>query len=271
MAADALAVYEQDMQDVAVSPMDAAPMMTDVLPAFPPTLVAQAPAMFPPMLQSDPLFMVKAEQPDDLVSPMQLLPEDPALAYMNVPMESAPMEAVESASLDALAVAAYSADIAAGVAPFALVPQTDAAMALELSPTTLSTPSPPLPVLAASQPLAVSSLSLEISPASIQAPSPPFSVVPSSLEAALIPPAPFTGPPRNTNSVSPVPLSNASSQSPVSIPTPYSASASQSPTATTAASQPAIALPPAEAENIVIKDEVPIAKQKKEVADLLNA
>ncbi|RXW17340.1 hypothetical protein EST38_g8524 [Candolleomyces aberdarensis] len=262
MAADAWLYMSRTCRVSRSSPMDASLMLTDV---FPPPLVAQPSALFPPLLQSDPLFMVKAEQPDDLVSPMQLLPEDPALAYMNVPMESSPMEAVEaSVSLDSLL---YPPDIASGAPSFALAPPTDTLMSLEITPTTLSTPSPPLPVLAASQPLAVSGLSLELSSASIQAPSPPFSVVPSSLEAALIPTASFTSPQRASSSVSPVPISNASSQSPA----PYSTSASQSPTATTAASQPAMALPPAEAENILIKDEVPIAKQKKEVANLLNA
>ncbi|KAJ3544077.1 hypothetical protein NMY22_g2918 [Coprinellus aureogranulatus] len=260
MASDAAAAFEQEMQDVTVA---------FLRPSFhnPP------PALFPPPLlppvQSDPSFLVKPEQSEGYAAPMQLL-TDPTLSYMNVTMDASPMEAVEpSGSLEALAADyAAAAEIAAvnsaTAASFALPSQPDATMSLEISPAALSTPSPPLPIMTgAMQPLT----------STLQGPSPPFNLLPgsSSLDGALIPTAPLTSPPRASSSVSPVPLTTHASHSPVSIPTPYASSASQSPTATsTSASQP-IVLPPAEAENIVIKDEVPIAKQKKEVASLLNA
>ncbi|KAF6763922.1 hypothetical protein DFP72DRAFT_873762 [Ephemerocybe angulata] len=255
MASDAAAAFEQDMQDVSVGIMDAAAMMPDMVPSFPPGL----PVLFPPpLLTTDPAYLVKAEQTDDLSLQMQLLPDHPSLGFMNVQIESSPMESVEeSASLETM-VANYRAGVeaanAAAAASFSLPPQLDTPMAIEVPPSALSTPSPPLPGLAVAQPLA----------ATLQTPSPPFSVVSSSLEAALIPTVPLTSPPRSTASQAHIHLP--------SIPTPYASSSSQSPTSTTLASQhPLIHLPPAEAEQIVIKDEIPIAKQKKEVASLLNA
>lgn len=265
MASDATAAFEQDMQDVTVGIMDAASMMPDMVPSFPPPLIHNPPpALFPPTLQADPSFLVKAEQAEEFASSMQLL-TDPTLSYMNMnmSMDASPMESVEpGGSLEALA-ADYAAAVvnSATAASFVLLPQPDTTMSLEIPSAHLSSTSPPLPILAGTvQPLT----------STLQAPPPSFNLG-SSLDGALIPTIPLTSPPRAPNSVSPVSLSTQASQSPVSTPTPYASSASQSPTATTASASQPLVLPPAEAENIVIKDEVPIAKQKKEVANLLNA
>jgi hypothetical protein len=271
MASDAAVAFEQDMQDVTVGIIDAASMMPDMVPSFPPSLVHNPPpTLFPPPLlpgvQTDPSYLVKAEQAEGFAASMQLL-DDPTLAYMNVPMDASPMESVEpSGSLATLAADYAAAEMAAvnsaAAASFSLPSQPDSTMALEIPQTALSTPSPPLPILAgAAQPLT----------STIQAPSPPFNLGgSSSLVGALIPSAPLTSPSRISNSVSPVSLTAQPAHSPGSMPTPYVSSASQSPTATSAAASQLV-LPPAEAENIVIKDEVPIARQKKEVANLLNA
>ena len=262
------------MQDVAVAIMDAHPMMSNMMSDFTPPLAHQDPStLYPPsqLLPDGSVYMVKAEQPEELVAPVQSLPDHPSLGFMNVQMESSPMESVEmSAPLSSL-VASYDADIAAVAAaaaqgtavggPFALVSPTDTTMGLEIPPAALSTASAPLSAI----PLA----------GVVQAPSPPFPVAGSSLDPALLPsaqPHAHPSPPHLPSSSSTQSLSTTSSLSPVPIPVPFIPSVSQSPAApTVAAPTHTTILPPAEAEKVVIKDEIPIGQQKKEVANLLKA
>lgn len=264
MASVATNVFEQDMQDVVASDiLNTASMMPTMVPNFPPAHLAGPTPLFANQRPVDPSYIVKTEQLDEHAPQMHILPDHASLGFMNVQIDNIPMDQTPVAPL----VPNYSVELAAAAnnaASFSIAPQAnDTPMTLESSSAILATNLPSHPLLPVLPPMP---------PAAFQAVPPPFNVVSSSLGGALIPSSqPLTSPPRTATSVSPVLLAN----SPPSIPTPYASSASQSPTAPTlASSQPPIAssfLPPATAEQIVIKEEVPIAQQKEQVAELLNA
>ncbi|TFK30136.1 hypothetical protein FA15DRAFT_663500 [Coprinopsis marcescibilis] len=206
MASIATTVYDQDIQALNVVnglnptthsiPADPMALMTGFIPETLTNHIHQS------MIQVDPTYIPKVEQPEDFNSEMHLLAEDPTL-YMPVNTLTAVPQvapAVQSLSSFAPEIATDTTFTALGLA--------DPSLGMGLSPGPLSTPSPPTTV---GSPILGLSTTYNVATA-------------NSLDSALTPTTGVTSPTGSNNSLSPVsapsPFASAGQSPPLSLPSP---------------------------------------------------